>query len=348
MNNYFDVPQGYEHLKKMPNPLHKYNDGSAWMMSEMSGLAYACFDPPLAMASGPYCPPSGRPDKNGEQQGEAQQEERKPVQTGVLKRALAEVGFSLVETFDNDHTQAFLAKHEEKKIAVLAFRGSDEVADWRTNFNISLHDAGAGVKIHVGFYKAYQDVVKYIHNAMATLSNEGYSFYITGHSKGGALALIATWDLKGKFPNSADSTVCYTFGCSRVGNKKFREKIEEHVYRIVNDTDWVPLFPLPKWVLRALIAIGILPRGIIVTRVFGYKHVGAPRYLTKCKKVDCSDVELKDKRGICAYFKIRGRTIIGLKRARENHRIDEYRKKLQAYAKKQNPPPRKVSSTGSN
>ncbi len=399
MSHYFEVPQEYKHLKVLPESLDEYNDGSAWMMSEMCGLAYECFKPPK---------------KKGVPQ------ETRQVQGDVLKDALAKVGFCLVETFDNDDTQAFLAKNKEKKIAVLAFRGTDDFDDWWTNFKVRFYEEDNGVKIHRGFYKAYQNVKPSIRGVVVpppppppasgssasgssnpgssdpgssdpgssnpgssnpgpsdpgssnpgssnpgpsnpgpsdpsssnpgssnpgpsappvrvessirevmtaeNLSADNYSLYITGHSQGGALALIATRDLEeeGTF---SDRTVCYTFGCPRVGNEEFGEEIDAPVYRIVNAADWVPLLPPPFLRLRLLLIIPFFYLGS------GYKHHGVLRYLTKCKD-DYSDLKLKKFDLNIASYVMRWLRRIRLKTAFEDHKIKEYRRKLKACAQK--------------
>ncbi|NJR20197.1 MAG: hypothetical protein HC777_00985 [Hyphomonadaceae bacterium] len=51
----------------------------------------------------------------------------------ALQRALSAGGFELLGTYDHGVTQGFLARAPD--FAVLAFRGSDSYADWRTNLS---------------------------------------------------------------------------------------------------------------------------------------------------------------------------------------------------------------------
>jgi len=86
--------------------------------------------------------------------------------------------------------------------------------------------------------------------------------YITGHSLGGALALMAT----AEFANDEDATVrdcvaaCYTFGCPRAGDASFDNYVKAPLYRITNGVDLVPAVP-PAFL--------------------GYRHVGDIRYFGK-------------------------------------------------------------------
>ena len=70
--------------------------------------------------------------------------------------------------------------------------------------------------------------------------------FITGHSLGGALALLATRLI------APDVTgACYTFGAPRIGNYEFFRFIKTPVYRVVNSADVVPRVP-PGAVMRLL------------------------------------------------------------------------------------------------
>ncbi len=86
--------------------------------------------------------------------------------------------------------------------------------------------------------------------------------YVTGHSLGGALALMATAELA----NHEDATIrdsiaaCYTFGCPRAGDSSFDLYVKAPLYRITNGVDLVPAIP---------------------PAILGYRHVGDTRYFGK-------------------------------------------------------------------
>lgn len=74
--------------------------------------------------------------------------------------------------------------------------------------------------------------------------------YLTGHSHGGALAVLAATELNKLYHIAA----VYTFGAPRVGNKAFARHVEEdiRVYRIVNSKDFVPYFPFRQSPVKAI------------------------------------------------------------------------------------------------
>lgn len=219
-----------------------YSDRMAWLMAEMSRLAYLLFE---------------KDDTE-------------------LKGALSKADFRLVRFFDCDGTQAFLATRSTDKMAVLAFRGTqkEDPRDIITDLEANFYQDKNGVKIHDGFYRAYQCVEKDIKDAVEKLND--YSLYVTGHSLGGALALIATRAL-----NSDNLAACYTFGSPKVGNEEFGEDIKPPIYRVVNAYDPVPISP-PTYLFEIL---SILPWKKIrdfATKFIGYDHHGDMRYLSSC------------------------------------------------------------------
>ena len=204
-----------------------------------------------------------------------------PADLEALKDHLGKAGFGLTEIFNEGGTQAFLAKREIDKVAVLAFRGTeaDSWKDVQTDLKFRFYKGDHGVKMHRGFRDAYKKVEKKIKSAI-NKETKGYTLYITGHSLGGALAIIATRELE------RDSlAACYTFGSPRVGNEELGEEIRAPIYRIINAADGVPRVP-PSWTSRctAFLVSFVRPSwGDAIEKNFcGYIHQGDMRYLTAC------------------------------------------------------------------
>lgn len=82
----------YKELLEPPVKRVAYSDRTAWLMAEMSRLAYMKFEE--------------NPDE--------------------LKKALAQANFEIVQIFNSNGTQAFLAKRDMDKMAVLSFRGTEK------------------------------------------------------------------------------------------------------------------------------------------------------------------------------------------------------------------------------
>ncbi|KJJ84011.1 Lipase family protein [Candidatus Omnitrophus magneticus] len=147
-------------------------------------------------------------------------------------------------------TQAFVATKEKDKIAILAFRGTEkEKKDIITDFNIEFEILDKDQAVHKGFFTAFNDVKKDIIDILEKLTHDNYSIFITGHSLGGALAVIATHEL-----DRYNLSACYTFGSPRVGNEQFGDAIKKTpIYRIVNKYDIVPCLPFRGiWWLKYL------------------------------------------------------------------------------------------------
>ncbi|MDA1349188.1 MAG: lipase family protein, partial [Chloroflexi bacterium] len=243
-----------------------YSDRTAVLMAEMSRLAYIPFEQPrdkdLDQVIGQI-----RASKNDEHarnilndfyrnyrtagQNEARQE---------LVNGLARLGFKLVSTYAVGETQAFLSIKEHLDgrgsgapgILVLSFRGTErKVQDWKTDLKARKTIMRlSGIPVHQGFWEAFNLVRPKISSDLAPLIDAGYTLYMTGHSLGGALALIATREI------GSDSTgACYTFGQPRVSGYGFAQQIKTPIYRVVNASDIVPRVPpsvLPKVLLFAL------------------------------------------------------------------------------------------------
>ncbi len=284
-NEYFK----FKDLLSPPIKRAAYIDRTAWFMAEMSRLAYLIFEKDDA----------------------------------ELKNALSEANFVLIRLFNCEGTQAFLAKRDSDNMAVLVFRGTEkeDPRDIITDLDARFYKDEKGVKIHDGFYKAFKCVEQDIHSEAEKI--KGFSLYITGHSLGGALALIATRAL-----NSDNLAACYTFGSPKVGNEEFNDDIKPPIYRIVNAFDIVPLSP-PTYVFEILNLLPWKWSKSLAKTFLGYTHPGDMRFLSYCDKTE--EVEV-----IANYNEFR--RLAGLwshrKESVRHHAIDEYCEKLGQWALK--------------
>ena len=152
---------------------------------------------------------------------------------------------------------------EGPEIIVVVFRGTEDDLDWMTNVNLRFVTLQGGTRVHTGFFQAYWPIRETMFEFITSaIRKKPRPVYLTGHSLGGALALMATAELA----NHDDATVrdsiaaCYTFGCPRAGDSSFDQYVKAPLYRITNGVDLVPAIP------PALI---------------GYRHVGDTRYFGK-------------------------------------------------------------------
>jgi triacylglycerol lipase len=108
-----------------------------------------------------------------------------------------------------------------------------------------------GGQIHIGFRNAVDSVYSQIETTLKQWSGGGRTLWITGHSLGGALAMLTAAYLR--FPADPTMTLprpfagLYTFGQPRVGNVQFCDvcaaDFGSFYFRYVNDQDIVTRVP---------------------------------------------------------------------------------------------------------
>ena len=126
--------------------------------------------------------------------------------------------------------------------AVLAFRGSDPVTlqTWLTDVVVRLVERQEyDGRVHRGFSSALKQTWQKIEPIIEKA--QGKPLFLTGHSMGGALAVLTACRLAklGRPP-----VAIYTYGSPRVGDRMFCSQYALPTYRIVNRLDLVPEMPL--------------------------------------------------------------------------------------------------------
>jgi hypothetical protein len=172
----------------------------------------------------------------------------------------AELGLDAT-LFSVGNTQAYVATDDQN--IVVAFRGTEAptslegLKDWlltdADNYLIlpegqigtDFAAAGVGARFHRGFMTALADIWGSVCAAVeAELQKKERPLWVTGHSLGGALALLAAWRFLRK---TIDVYRVYTFGAPMVGNdtavKAFDQELEGQVFRFVHGPDIVPRLP---------------------------------------------------------------------------------------------------------
>lgn len=133
---------------------------------------------------------------------------------------------------------------------IIVFRGTQESNEWVANIDTQqiqyLSDNSQAGKIHQGFYSLYRNnLAEPIRQAIAQL-DPTIPCYITGHSLGGAMAIIAALDFALNFPTFGNQIRMYSYASPRVGDPKFAQFYSDLVpnsYRIVNQADSTWLLP---------------------------------------------------------------------------------------------------------
>ena len=169
--------------------------------------------------------------------------------------------------FDED--AVYIAKKEDR--IVVSFRGTltptlnakefiDSVEDWLNDADSILvkKQYGCGL-VHKGFSKSLDNLWNFI----LTYLDDNLKIFVTGHSKGGAIANLFALRC---YSIGKQVEEIYTFGAPATGNlehQKYYESIfyEKH-FRIVNRYDIVPHLPPSFYVFKLLNFISLFRKKI--------------------------------------------------------------------------------------
>jgi V8-like Glu-specific endopeptidase len=148
-------------------------------------------------------------------------------------------GFDQCVPLSAGPAQCFVASTDD--LVMVSFRGTESTADWLSNLNVIAVDTDAYGTVHAGFFNQFTALRGEIEQIFR--SRPQRPVLITGHSLGGALALLgaATW------VEAEPLQGLYTYGQPMVGKADFvrsvRRRLLDRYYRFVNDSDVVPRVP---------------------------------------------------------------------------------------------------------
>ena len=140
----------------------------------------------------------------------------------------------------DEDAQAYLWERQGGRL-YLCFRGTESRSDVLADLDVRRVHLPRGVRVHSGFYGQFESLIGRI-EADLTARAAG-RIVVCGHSLGGAVATIAAAHLAAALMDVR----CYTFGCPRVGNRRFARWFESLVpdhWRVNNDEDPVPMIPM--------------------------------------------------------------------------------------------------------
>jgi len=143
-----------------------------------------------------------------------------------------------------------VAYNAAAKTAIVAIRGTKTIWEWVGDFDAApvpwLADPTQGLA-HMGFQLVYEHIRASARQLVTTQCPGVQEIWVTGHSLGGALAVLAAFDIL-KNTNLGVVPEVYTFAGPRVCAPDLEGHINASVpncYRIVNFMDAVPQVPVP-------------------------------------------------------------------------------------------------------
>jgi triacylglycerol lipase len=136
------------------------------------------------------------------------------------------------------------------KTAIVAIRGTAMTQDWLTDIDAIqvpyVAVPGTG-RVHMGFQLVLEHIRGSISSLLKTNCQGAQTIYVTGHSLGGALAVLSAYDI---FKNVKLGPVpqLYTFAGPRAAAPDFDQAFDAAIpvcNRVVNFLDLIPQVPLP-------------------------------------------------------------------------------------------------------
>ena len=125
----------------------------------------------------------------------------------------------------------------EDKLFYIALKGTDDLGDWKTNLSFLFKHEDT----HDGFKRnAWAIIVNILLSGIMNVVDKDYGIVLTGHSLGGATAIV----LADLLQNHYSDLVLATFGAPRPGGRRLRNRLlGMNHYRFVYGSDLVPSAP---------------------------------------------------------------------------------------------------------
>jgi hypothetical protein len=168
----------------------------------------------------------------------------------------------------------------------LSLHSTASMIDWLDDLTAEPESvAGLPGKVHTGFYDAVHALIGPVVDHVRQLDPTGAKpVYVTGHSKGGAMASIAACLLHA---SPLPITQVVTFASPRPGDSAFKAGYEEIIpnqIRYENYDDVVPLVPPSDAFIRLLADVPEIGELFKKAENWDYQPVGTLRYIERSRR----------------------------------------------------------------
>ena len=173
----------------------------------------------------------------------------------VIRAETAQWGFDRCQFFCSKHQPPFLIDDTQAytiandQMIITAFRGTTPtmICDWLTDANApAVLGSGRKGLVHLGFNLALASVYPEIREKIKEFRTNNQTLWFTGHSLGGALAMLAAAGMYFEDPKLLANGV-YTFGqprtCDHLFAKAYDTALKSRAFRFVNNNDIVAHAP---------------------------------------------------------------------------------------------------------
>ena len=198
---------------------------------------------------------------------------------GVEKKV--EVGFPIHfnHSLATQDCQCYMWKFAGERTVYIAFRGTSALSDVVSDLvGMEINGTKVGMA-HQVFLTQFQALESLLRHQLDLVDSEYDELVCTGHSLGGACALIASPTFAQVLPSKRVS--CITFGAPRAGDGTFgdwhRDKVSESI-RVVNVDDPVPLLPLGDHYTETTVAVSLHSDGSM--HGLGKRNTGSELHLS--------------------------------------------------------------------
>ena len=166
------------------------------------------------------------------------------------EKGILSTNIDLFFSDEKTDTQFFIAVSEKQFLIVVRGTEPTQWKDWLQDAKAEQVDFSENEdhgQVHKGFYQGFTFVKDKINEFLSERDINNKELIITGHSLGGAIAILTAAWLSDNPQCKSSKIMLYTYGSPRVGNKTFYNYFSKKFvyYRCVNDKDLVTNIPLP-------------------------------------------------------------------------------------------------------